>query len=933
MKRIVCILLTGWSLACSCMREAQPEIIKVSLQIGQPETMDSMGHTRTKSYLTASDIETRISNVTLGIFEAGGTQAYLGYHTGSFSPINVTLRADRTYNVYALANMGDQRSVLAAAVSNGTLPSMTYAVDYSSMASAGIPMAGLASGQSFTEGQGITVHLQRLLARINVSLSCDWSSAVITSATVKNVNRRVSPFGTAPASSTNLPTLQDIHGVVAGSASTLSAVFYVPENTQGTVGSISSSRQKTYTNSALASIRDYATFLEVNVSTSGQYSGSVVYRSYLGANQTTDFNILRNQVYDWSITYHEENMMDYDWKRAADVNEAGSISIYPWRFDGSDTDYVGYGHRASGTAIYSNTGPSSGFSSYSANLKNCTSSDFTYGNDGATVWVYWNSANSSTTARSVRIYLYDPESGAEDYMQCSQDGYTPPSPPEETHSLVVSGGDSFYWYNSGGCQLTAIYYTTVDGVTDSGTDVTSSATWSRISGSEKLSVSSSGYVTATGAGTASFRATYQDCSDTDSCTSQDYVEHSLSISGPTSAEVGDNVQLTATYYTITNGIPDDGKDVTFYWNCNWSCTGVGSVNNKVSTSKGTVTSSTPGTAHVTASYSGESDTHDIEFNAVTPPPVDPPTPPIDPPTEQYIYKVVTTVSSSELYVGNTTNATAFLYRSSDDGTTWTYQDDVSGSGFSAVSGGSHLSISGSTLTAVSSGSVTIQSKYSADSYENASLDIWDAYEVVVSGSTSVVRTSSISLTASLRKNGSPVSASFSYSWISGGSYANVSKSGNVFTITSDKSCRWHDMSHYTIQFQVNTDAHTGTLSEEVDIVFEPTAWSITIGLRYESGSSFTTSSCTYYAEASEIVPPEAQHAPLIATDNYGNQWAFDSLDHNLVTATQVNPGGFNPYGNAYLAKTLHIVSLSPSTLYSQSWDSDYTFLAGATQPN
>ena len=914
MKRIVYILLTGGFLACSCMREALPEMVRVSLQIGQPEAMDSTGYINTKSYLTAADIETRISNVTVGIFETDGTQGYLGFHTGNSGSLDITLRSDRTYNVYVLANMGDQRSNLVAAVTHETLQSMTYTVNYSSMASVGIPMAGQASGQSFTEGQAITVTLQRLLARINVSLSCNWSGAVIRSATVKNVNPTVSPFGTVPASSTNLPTLQDIHGTVEGSAPNLSAVFYVPENTQGTVGSINTSWQKTYTNNALSSIRDYATYLEANVSTTGQYTGSVIYRSYLGANQTTDFNIVRNQVYNWSITYSAGNLMSYDWKRAADVSVPASISIYPWMFYGSDTDYVGYSNQASGTASYSYTGPASGFLSYASGLTNCTSSDFTYGNDGATVWVYWNSANLSPNERSVKINLYDPVTGAEDYLYCEQSGHIS----TQTHSLVVSGGDSFYWYNGGGCQLTAIYYTITDGVSDSGTDVTSSATWSRTSGSANLSVSSSGYVTATGAGTAIFRASYNGCSDTDNCTANDYVEHSLAISGATSANVGETVPLTATYYTITNGISDGGTDVTYYGNCSWTCTGVGTVNNTTGANKGKVTSSSPGTAHVSASYSGASDTHDVQFNAVTP---------------TYLYKVVTTVSSSELYVGNTSSTTALLYRSSDGGANWTYQNNVTSSGFTAVSGGSHVSISGSNITAVSSGSVTIRSKYSANTYEDADLAIWDSYEMVVSGSTSAVRTSSISLTATLRKNGSPVSASFTYSWISGGSYASVSKSGNVYTISASnsRSCKWNDMDHYTIRFQVNTDAHTGTLTQEVDIVFEPTSWSITIGLRYESGSSFTTTSCTYYAEASEIVPPEAQKIPLIATDNRGNQWAFDSIDHSMVTATKVNPGGYNPYGNANLAKSLHIVSISPSTLYSKSWDSNYIFLAGATK--
>ena len=806
------------------MREALPELVRVNLQIGQLQAMDSTGCIGTKSYLTAADIETRISSVTLGIFEADGTQAYLEYLTAGFGSIDVALRTDRIYNVYALANMGDQRTNLAAAVTNGTIPSMTYTVDYASMASAGIPMAGQTNVLAFAEGQGVTLSLERLLARVDVSLSCGWSGAVITSATVKNVNPTVAPFGTVPASSTNAPTLQDIHGTVAGTAASLSAVFYVPENTQGTVGSISSSWQKTYSNYALSSIRDYATYLETLVSTTGQYTGTVVYRSYLGANQTTDFNILRNQVYQWSITYHEENLMDYDWKRAADVSVPASIRIYPWQFDGADTDYVGYGSRASVTATYSNTGPVSGFTSYATNLRNCTSSDFTYGNDGATVWVYWNSANPSSTVRRVNIYLRDPGSGAEDFLRCSQDG----------HTAIVT--------------------------------------------------------------------------------------HCLVISGATSADVGDTVPLTATYYTLTDGISDGGTDVTQDSNCTWECSGVGSVNNTTGPDKGKVTSSMPGTAHVRASYEGASDTHDVEFN-----------PAVTPPTE--LYKVVTTLSPTELYVGDTASATAALYVSTDDGATWTYQSDVTGSGFGTIAGGSHVSIWGNSVTGVSYGSVTLRSQYSADFYEDAELNVWDSYQMEISGTTTAVRTSSIILTGTLKKNGSPVSASFDYSWLSVGDYVTVSRSGNVFTIASDYSCQWHDMSHYTIRFQVNTDAHTGTLFQEVDIVFEPTSWSITIGLRYESGSSFTTSSCTYYAEASEIVPPEAQYIPLTAIDNYGNHWAFDSIDHTMVTAAQVNPGGFNPYGNPDLAMSLHIVSITPSTLFSRSWDANYTFLAGPTQPN
>ena len=289
--------------------------VKVRLELGHAEAMNEAGRIDTKSYLTAADIETRITDVTLAVYESDGTQAYIGYLTSGFGSVEMNLRSDETYNIYALANMGDQRSALASAISGGSLSSMTYTVDYSSMATDGIPMAKSMTGQSFSDGQTVTVYLQRLLAKINVSLSCAWAGAVITAATVKNVNPTVSPFGTSPAGSTNPATLQDIHGTVAGTASSMSAVFYVPENPQGTVGSVATSMQKTYTNEALSGVRDYATYLEVDVTTSGAYEGDVTYRSYLGANQTTDFNIERNEVYNWSITYYLGNLETYDWKR------------------------------------------------------------------------------------------------------------------------------------------------------------------------------------------------------------------------------------------------------------------------------------------------------------------------------------------------------------------------------------------------------------------------------------------------------------------------------------------------------------------------------------------------------------------------------------------------------------------------------------------
>lgn len=290
--------------------------VKVTFTLGHSEALLDEENQDTKSYLTKTGIDTYISGVTLAIYDSGGTQAYLGYVTSGFNAVDITLLNNKTYNIYAVANMGDQRTALSSAIEGGTLSSLTYTVDYSTMNTNGIPMAASVTGQSFSSASSLTVYLQRLLAKINVSLSCDWSEAVITSAKVKNVNPKVAPFGEIPASSINPALLQDIHGTTPGTGNTMSAVFYVPENKKGTVGSVANSLQKSYSNNALSSIRDYATYLEVYVTPGGEYEGSVIYRSYLGANETTDFNIQRNEVYEWDISYAKSNLSYYEnWKR------------------------------------------------------------------------------------------------------------------------------------------------------------------------------------------------------------------------------------------------------------------------------------------------------------------------------------------------------------------------------------------------------------------------------------------------------------------------------------------------------------------------------------------------------------------------------------------------------------------------------------------
>ena len=271
--------------------------------------------TATRSLLTASDIETRKTGITLAAY-AEGALAAAGHFTTGLDAMTLPLEPDRNYTLYALVNMGDQTSGLPR--SESELSSFTYRIPSytegsSSLAVLGIPMAGSLPWP----GSGTVIPVKRLLAKVTAQLSCDWPEASIQSVKVRNLNRTLRPFGDAVRDENwDQQEFCDGTGTASGTF-----VFYVPENRQGTIGGIADSRDKSPNRATtIADKKDNLTYLEASVNTtSSHYGGSITYRSYLGGNATTDFDIARNALYTWRITYHADQTQEQDWKRDGDI--------------------------------------------------------------------------------------------------------------------------------------------------------------------------------------------------------------------------------------------------------------------------------------------------------------------------------------------------------------------------------------------------------------------------------------------------------------------------------------------------------------------------------------------------------------------------------------------------------------------------------------
>ncbi len=307
MRRNIC--LTALAVLLAACQQEHPETTAFHIAEADSWTV------RTRSILTASDIETRKTGITLAAY-ADGTLAAAGHFETGLDAMVLELEPDRPHTLYALVNMGDMTGALP--LSESELNTITYRIpSYTegtgSLASRGIPMAGRLSWP----GQGTVIPVRRLLAKVTARLSCDWAGASIRSVRVCNLNRMLRPFGDAVREEDwDQQEFQEGTGASSGTF-----VFYVPENRQGTIGGIQSSLDKSPDrNTTVRSKQDALTYLETSVtSTESAYAGNITYRSYLGGNATTDFDIERNGLYDWTVVYHGDRTQDQDWKRDGDI--------------------------------------------------------------------------------------------------------------------------------------------------------------------------------------------------------------------------------------------------------------------------------------------------------------------------------------------------------------------------------------------------------------------------------------------------------------------------------------------------------------------------------------------------------------------------------------------------------------------------------------
>lgn len=283
------------------------------------------GEPDTKSSYAAG--ESTVREVSLFVFDSSGSLVSSGHHTTS-SGISLTLPVG-TYSIWALANMGDVTSGIG---SLSALRSCTRAVTNSGLSSA-FPMSG---GGSYTIGASTTsvsVQLERLVARYTFSLDTSditEGTLKLSSVSLRNIAGAVRPLSAWGVTSTSQllstgdsSSAQDVTSL-NGSGQ---AVFYVPENCQGTESGITAAKDKNPDYSYSRVNPALCTYLEVKCTyvKAGEVD-NLTYRMYLGGNATSSFDVQRNRSYSVVLQPSSENIHAATWKCESEL--VATVTIF-----------------------------------------------------------------------------------------------------------------------------------------------------------------------------------------------------------------------------------------------------------------------------------------------------------------------------------------------------------------------------------------------------------------------------------------------------------------------------------------------------------------------------------------------------------------------------------------------------------------------------
>ena len=291
MKKIFYIPICMMLFCCACSdADINPNPTTQAQQITMTFRCGEMSPTRSASS------DTRIDDINLYLFPVNGGPARHIYIAPVQSVVLELPKGD--YTLYAIANLARDTGERT----QDFVRTLRVERDPLALADAPFPMSAQQSVTVRGDTQ-IAVSLIRAVAKVNFSytVAADFAKSFrVKFIQLRSVPRSATLFGSSRAESSE--AVADMPPIET-SATTYAATYYLLENRQGEVAGIGYQQQKDQTRAP-----EHATYIAI----AGEADGTqVVYRIYLGANNTTDFNVGRNRVYNIDARILGMNTVDW----------------------------------------------------------------------------------------------------------------------------------------------------------------------------------------------------------------------------------------------------------------------------------------------------------------------------------------------------------------------------------------------------------------------------------------------------------------------------------------------------------------------------------------------------------------------------------------------------------------------------------------------
>ena len=275
-------------------------------------------------HMTRSSIspdENMVKDINIYAYRNGVLESQI-YHITDEAP-RMELARGYEYNFYALANVGEK----TAPVKESEIRSdLMVAIKDTDDISGCLPMAWETEGISITSpSKTISISLDRLVAKIGFKIDSSLLNGLtVTSIRLCQSAAVVWPFDsegsriTSPSEAItgDYASEEDLAAVNAGEG----IIFYALENRQGVLLPDNTDPWEKVPD-ALNDKADLCTYIEIGCEFQEGflYSGTVIYRFYPGADNTSDFSIVRNT--DMSVTMYltTDGLKEISWKVEPDI--------------------------------------------------------------------------------------------------------------------------------------------------------------------------------------------------------------------------------------------------------------------------------------------------------------------------------------------------------------------------------------------------------------------------------------------------------------------------------------------------------------------------------------------------------------------------------------------------------------------------------------